>query len=88
MKSRERKIIVLSDLKSRHFDQAFFVLKDGSEESRSAVFEAERIVEEYFAPAPLPRSPKKPRDWDFIPFAVTAALAVLAGIVAVVVNII
>ncbi len=88
MKSKERKIIVLSDLKSRHFDQAFFVLKDGREENRSAVFEAERIVEEYFAPAPLPARPKKARDWDFIPFAVTAALAVLAGIVAVLVNVV
>lgn len=89
MRNKEKKIIVLSNLKSTNFEQAVFVLKDGQEESRSAVFEAERIVEEYIFPSSAPPPQKKERrhELDFLPFAVTAAVAVLAGIVAVVVNI-
>ncbi len=88
MKSRERRIIILNNLKSANFEQAFFVLKEGREESRSAVFEAERIVEEYIFPSSPPSPRRKNRhDLDFLPFAVTAAVAVLAGAAAVVVNI-
>ena len=87
MKSRERKIIVLSNLKSTNFEQAFFVLRDGHEENRSAVFEAERIVEEYIFPSSPPSVPRRERDWDYVPFAVTALVAILAGVAAVLVNI-
>ena len=87
MKSSEKRIIVLSNLKSSNFEQAFFVLKEGRDDNRSAVFEAERIVEEYIFPSSPPAKPRKERDWDYLPFAVTAAVAVLAGAAAILVNI-
>lgn len=86
MKSRQKRIIVLNDLKSPNFEQAFFVLRDGRDSGRNAVFEAERIVEEYIFPSSPPSKPRRERDWDYLPFAVTAAVAVLAGFAAVLVN--
>ncbi len=87
MKSRERKVIILKNLKSPHFEQAFFVLKDGSEECSSAVYEAERIIEEYIFPSSCPVRPPERKIPDFVPFAVTAAVAVIAGAAAVLVNV-
>lgn len=88
MKSRERKVIILKNLNSPNFEQAFFVLKDGQDESGSAVYEAERIIEEYIFPSSAPPSPRERRSLpDFLPFAITAAVAVLAGAAAIVVNI-
>lgn len=86
MKSRERRVIVLKNLNSPQIEQALFILKDGREESESAVYEAERIIEEYIFPSQPPPRRRKP-NLDFLPFAVTAALAVLAGAAAVAVNI-
>ncbi len=87
MKSRERKVIILKNLKSPHFEQAFFVLKDGSEECGSAVYEAERIIEEYIFPSSSQPRAAKRKFPDFVPFAVTAAAAVIAGAAAVIVNV-
>ncbi len=90
MKSKERRVIVLKNLNSPHFEQAVFLLRDGREESGSAVYEAERIVEEYIFPdcAPLPeRGRRRGPRLDFLPFAITAGLAVLAGAAAVIVNV-
>ena len=87
MKSREKRVIVLNNLKSSNFEQAVFVLKDGREENRSAVFEAERIIEEYIFPSSPPMKPNREKDWDYLPFAVTALVAILAGAAAVLVNI-
>ena len=87
MKSKEKRVIVLNNLKSSNFEQAFFVLKDGREETRSAVFEAERIIEEYIFPSSPPAKPSREKDWDYLPFAVTAVVAILAGAAAVLVNI-
>ena len=80
---------MLKNLKSPHFEQAVFLLKDGREESASAVYEAERIVEEYIFPeeAPLPPRRRPPGRLDFLPFAITAGLAVVAGAAAVLVNV-
>ena len=92
MKSRERRVIVLKNLNPPNFEQAVFLLKDGQEENGSAVYEAERIIEEYIFPsqAPPPRPKRSPGDGglDFLPFAITAAVAVLAGAAAIVVNVI
>ena len=92
MKSRERRVIVLKNLNSPHFEQAVFLLKDGREESSSAVYEAERIIEEYIFPSSTPAPPRRKRtsdgSLDFLPFAITAVIAVLAGAAAIVVNII
>ncbi len=88
MKSRERKVIILKNLNSPNFEQAFFVLKDGREETGSAVYEAERIIEEYIFPSSPPPPPKEHKLFpDFLPFAITAAVAVLAGAAAIAVNI-
>ncbi len=92
MKSNERRIIILKNLNSPNFDQAFFLLKDGIEENSSAVYEAERIIEEYMFPSSISPPRKKVRsmkrrDLDFLPFAITAAIAVLAGAAAIAVNI-
>ena len=92
MKSRERRVIVLKDLNSPNFEQAVFLLKEGREETSSAVYEAERIVEEYIFPAPVPpprlKHQHRESNLDFLPFAVTAVIAVLAGAAAIVVNVI
>lgn len=92
MKSKERRVIVLKNLNSPNFEQAVFLLKDGREESGSAVYEAERIIEEYIFPSsPPPVRQKRPLsdgNLDFLPFAITAAVAVLAGAAAIVVNVI
>ncbi len=90
MSSKEKRIIVLSNLKSQNFEQAFFVLRDGCEESRSAVFEAERIVEEYIFPSSPPKRKRphsRPSIPEFLPFAITAAAAILVGAAAIVINI-
>ena len=91
MKSRERRVIVLKDLNSPNFEQAVFLLKDGREETSSAVYEAERIVEEYIFPAtvspPRRKRPQHETNLDFLPFAITAVIAVLAGAAAIVINI-
>ena len=85
-------MIVLKNLNSPNFEQAVFLLRDGQEESASAVYEAERIIEEYIFPgsSPLPERRRRPGDGklDFLPFAVTAAIAVLAGAAAIIVNVI
>lgn len=87
MKSRQRKVIILKNLNSPHIEQAFFVLKDGCEGGRNAVFEAEKIVEEYIFPSMVPEKqpPKLP---EFLPLAVTAAIAVVAGVAAILINIV
>ncbi len=89
MKSRERKVIILKNLNSPNFEQAMFVLKSGREETDSAVCEAERIIEEYIFPSSPPRPPRRQSrpNLDFLPFAITAAVAVIAGAAAIVVNI-
>ncbi len=92
MKSKERRVIVLKNLNSPNFEQAVFLLKDDSDECSSAVYEAERIVEEYIFPSSSP-PPRRGRNYgegnlDFLPFAITAAVAVLAGAAAIVVNVI
>lgn len=88
MKIRERRVIVLKNLNSPEIEQALFILKDGHGASESAVTEAERIIEEYIFPSspPPPDKTFKP-DLDFLPFALTAAIAVIAGAAAVVINI-
>ncbi|MGN1098084.1 MAG: hypothetical protein ACI4SS_04220 [Clostridia bacterium] len=88
MKSRERKVIVLKNLNSPEIEQALFILKDDSDGGTNAVFEAERIIEEYIFPSsPPPPSRRDKLNLDFLPFAVTAAIAVLAGAAAIVVNV-
>lgn len=86
MKSRLRKVIILKNLDSAHFEQAMFVLRDGCSGGQNAVFEAERIVEEYFFPSSAPKA-SSPGRREFLPFAVAMAIAVLAGVAAVLINI-
>lgn len=68
---KAKKVIILDKIESPAISQAIFILRDEDANEFSALYEAERIVEDYLANRPISR--KK----NFIPlfFAVSAFLA-------------